>query len=1094
MVGRKNRGVYDDQREPDAYSRLSPEDRAAVDEEYAARQSASFEERKALRAEQIAREEQAAATGGTVEPEPNAMFATGKDYDRLKQGLSPGDLQQKEDTVGKGYTGSGPKPDDSKPERLRKKQVLANASRRFKKKGLLFGLLGGGGLIGGIGLFSITLGPLQFIHISNMLMDHDFSALDDANDDKAARLLRYAFYARQGAVQKTRLGYLGNKYADRFEVRLQSVGLKTAYTQVFGFKDGYVVDRREPEYRGMDDKQLINHFKENYGVDLKPGSAFGATPALNKSGIFVVDMRPGAVTYRQNKKFVKTQMQKAGLNRVTSAIATNVLRHRAGISLHPIKRMDARILRKLELAYQEWRKTRNESIRRGTYTAPRAQAGTNENSPEEQRENANRAAEAGQNTIDEASRTNADIAAGKPGALSKFSQAINTKWGMGGIVALTIPCTLRGIATDADTIKHEQVVLPAERMGMEAIAVGQQVAYGSEDNDSRVLGFYQNLAQKEDPNREDGYNASTWSDSQVIQTINGAEPNVGEPPPETLRKINEGTPFDFLNEGAVGATMDVVCSTAVQAGVLIISFIGGPVTAALGILTSPLTYALLQEAAKWMAGSPLDVDAQGAEWGSIVAYGSRLASNDQALASGGTVVTKETEQSLDAGSKYVLDQEFRAKSLAQRLFDPYDYRTPVGRLIDSQNIDSATHNVASLTTNFLNVGGNFGNLALNLVSGRSSADGSGYYDYGFPRVAVDPSVYMKADYANPYKTADDAALILEGPDGQKYIDRAKECNGVTIKKDDDGLWNVVSDQGSTPRMSAYKQPECSADGSVTADSFSQKTVASSQQASGWTSSFSRMTNSFASSFFGLFSRRTSAQQPAEPQVKAAAGDKNWETVTQFMNSTVNMNALACKFGDDPACYDAGFLESIAAGTNPAPVGPGGDPRSIAKLINDNPNITFQTAAGEAAFQEIVQTGAQKDCGGTIAISPTLLSIIQSLADPAKGANAYKIRLGVFSIGHGCDGGQHSRGTAVDINGVGRGNIMSPNNQLHFEDLNSAQMNVVRQFYTDFANSFPDKMGGMGQIQCFPGGPPPKRPGVIYFNDSCNHLHVDARKN
>jgi hypothetical protein len=551
-----------------------------------------------------------------------------------------------------------------------------------------------------------------------------------------------------------------------------------------------------------------------------------------------------------------------------------------------------------------------------------------------------------------------------------------------------------------------------------------------------------------------------------------------------------------LNEGAIGNSLDVVCSPIVQGGILILTFVGGPLSTVLSTVASALIGPpLLNEGAKWLAGSAVDINAQGAEWGSNIAYGSRLASNDQALASGGTVVSQAVEKNLDSASKYTVDQEFKSKSLAYRLFNPNDYHTPVARLIDSQNVSSSSTNIASLTTNFLNVGNQFGSLAFGLFSGKSSAaTGNGYYDYGFSRVAVNPAVYMSPEYANPYEVGDKAADILDGPNGQDMIDKAKRCNGVTIQKDSAGLWNVVSGQNDTPHLKAYSAEECSANGSIADNGASNTSVASSSSTgSGWTSGFSKIANDFGNIFFGAFSGHTSAQATV-PQVQAAAVDKNWQTVTQFVNSTVNINGMACKFGDDQGCSDIGFTGGAAPGGSSAtPVGVGGDAKSIAKIIMANPNITFQTPQKKADFQSVADTGIQHDCGVDIPISPVLLSIIQSLADPAKGAGAYKIVLGVFSLGHGCDGGQHSKGTAVDLNGVAKGGVTT-GNQLHFDSFNAAQAALVKQFYQDFANSFPEKTGGMGQIQCFAGGPPPKRAGVIYFNDACNHLHVDARKN
>jgi hypothetical protein len=205
-----------------------------------------------------------------------------------------------------------------------------------------------------------------------------------------------------------------------------------------------------------------------------------------------------------------------------------------------------------------------------------------------------------------------------------------------------------------------------------------------------------------------------------------------------------------------------------------------------------------------------------------------------------------------------------------------------------------------------------------------------------------------------------------------------------------------------------------------------------------------------------------------------------------------MNALACKFGSDQGCQDVGFSTSPAPVSGASPVSGSADTKTLAQRISVNPNITFQTGADQAAFQQIFNTGSQQDCGTTIPISPLLLNILQTLADPSK-PDSYKIVVGVFSVGHGCDGGVHSKGLAVDLNGVSKGGV-STGNTIHFGSLNAAQTALVRQFYTDIGNSFPDKTGGLGQYQCFGNPPPTKRAGVTYFSDTCTHVHVDVRQN
>jgi hypothetical protein len=181
--------------------------------------------------------------------------------------------------------------------------------------------------------------------------------------------------------------------------------------------------------------------------------------------------------------------------------------------------------------------------------------------------------------------------------------------------------------------------------------------------------------------------------------------------------------------------------------------------------------------------------------------------------------------------------------------------------------------------------------------------------------------------------------------------------------------------------------------------------------------------------------------------------------------------------------------STVADTTLADLGniPTGTTQELAKKILANNNISFQTPAERKAMEYIAATGHAQTCANK-STSSILLGVLLA------AASKYKIVIGVLTDGHGCTSDEqthaHARGLAADINGVnplsgsgGTGNFITAGNY---------QSNaLLKQFYEDIGNMLAQAGGGeIGQVQCF-SGTPPKNSKIHYFNDVCNHLHVDV---
>lgn len=923
---------------------------------------------------------------------------------------TPDALLDTEDALGKGYTGG---------DKTKKKVRFQG----LRKKAAVGGILAGGGIFGGLGLLNFGIGPLQFIARSEVLDKYHFGAQDDNDDHTAFSLLRYAYYAKKGQVEKTRLGFIGNQLADRFEARLNAAGLKSAYTPAFGFFDGLVIDRSHPEFRDMNDTQLKNYVKSKYGFDIQAGSEFKTNPQLNKTGTMVIDMRPKSMlSYFKNKKFFRTKMQQSGLNRVVGSIGANILRKRAGAKFHPVVVDKAK--RKGEEGWMKFKERRKKNIKKG-FTAPSTVAATKEDSTQQEKDEANANKQQADELITEGKKVEADEAAGNSNAKEEYKSKIKARLTAGGAAAAVVPCLLRGIAVDAGKIKDEQVVQPAIRMGTESVALGPQNKSGV-DIDVEQAGYFDRYSTGKDSTG----NQSNFSDATSYQIITGAPPS-GVPPNATLKSLGKGTPFDFFNEDPWKTPLDIWCSPEVQTTLTIVSIAAGPIAGSIGFLAGELIGTPIEDlAAEWLAGDALDDAPVGADWGNTANFGAFLAANEQALASGGTPLSKEDTEILNQHTMSSAQAEFEEKNLAYRLFNPYDYRTPVAKFIDKQNPNNPVSNIASASNSALNVISSFGSTLMGVASGKTHAQSSAYYNFGdVAKVGMKPSELNDPSLnGNPYEFADKVATeVLEGSNSQKYIDLAKKCNAVEVAKDASNKWNATSlGQDQRVYLKTQSSSECKDN-----------------------------------------------------------NDYEWKRVRSFINKTVAGNSLACFVGLKETCADAGVGAGAAGGgSSGGAITGSGDTKALAKQIDESPNITFQNKEKENYFKEVVDKGSQSACGN-VPISAALLESI------LKASQTYKIVLGVFVAGHECDGGYHQKGMAVDINGVAKGDV-STGKFFHFKEMNAAQMALAKEFYEALGNAAPESGGGLGQIQCFRGPAPTKVAKVFYFQDGCDHLHFDVR--
>ena len=909
-----------------------------------------------------------------------------------------------------------------------------------RKKGIIFGGTAGAGLLGGLGMFSTTLGPLQLIHMSEILSGYHMGPQEDDSNQSTFRLLKYAYHYSKGQAEKSRLGFVSNKLADSSERFLNSVGLTSKYTRA-GLFEGIVIDKTNPRFKGLNDDQIKQIFKEQ-GATIKSGSEVKGKTGLPADSL-VIDQRD--ITSRQMRQFISGRLREGGKSGVSAYVHARIMNKRFGkvsTLLHPMKALDEKTMRIEEKVVSNFKERLLRNVRGGKQASITTNLKEGEKASDAEKAAAGDVQKDINSTIDDASKTEKEVLSGDKTATKKLGSKFLGKTGKaaGALAILSLPCILKSLNENYSARRHELQYLPLAANAAQELAVGQQAA-GSVDATAPQMGPWADRLSGTD---RFGNPASAFDADAITAMTGEAEKN--QPPPKPLARIMESEPFPLINREPIKSALVGICSAEVQAISLTLSIITGPFSTAGSIIASSFAINAVESEyeASWASNTPFNPFDSGPDQGNDLAYGTLILANQNSLATGGSPLPAGDIQQIHSEAQKAQNEEFQSKSLAYRLFNPRDYRTPVGRFIDSQHQGSFLSTFAGLFTNVTNMSSSFGSTLLNTVSGRGSAAPRVYGYSGMGTVGFGPAIMNDTGLEKVPNVDQAGVALLEGDGAQKWIDQAKKCKGVNVAKDSDNRWNVTSDSDSVPKIEDTFAPEC---------------------------------------FQG--------------------SSKQWDLLSMFINYTVQANATDCSFtGDDTSCAYSG-VGALAAGGGGSSGGgiATGDAKSLAKQLWDEaqkPDGHVKFQGGNDGFngkklKEIADKGTQTTTCKELAINPDLLGVLVSLM------KTYTITIGVFGAGHEsidkCTDGQHPLGNAVDINGVAKGNV-STGATLHWKELNAEQMALGKEFYQAVANLFPEKEGGMGQYtaECFGSNLPPKRDGVSYFADSCDHLHIDVRKN
>jgi len=723
---------------------------------------------------------------------------------------------------------------------------------------------------GGASFVAFTSGPLQFIHISQLLSQFH---LDPQSNEGDARMIKIAMFIRHysnGQTYRTRMGVVGNKMADRIESKFNKAGITSQYTKQLGFKTGYVIEPKKltggdnVKTRGMTTPEIVKYYQDNYKVTIE--AVGGGTPDNPK--FFLNTQNLG---YSQFNRLTADLMRSAGYRFISPAIGARIMGIRGAINWHPIEKKINDKLKTYDERLTAWEEEQKKEVKEGS-KAPSA-------TPEERKTQDGKNEPGSEKNTDEANRIlqEAGAVGNDPTALEKFRSSMLTKYGFLGAGAVGLVCIVLGISKNIDQTNLQNVQEPQMRIGMtQAVAKGDQVADGGKDVDETQLSYAsQNQLYKRTEPNSPTYHTS-WSDARSIQAELG-QPLSGPDMPPTGRidaKGNVVTRFLELFPGldAVCQASETVLGMVVIGGVGLV--LGGPIFKQL--LQTVFLAVALPVVISWivdmLANNSVPGFPQGADFGNHANYGVALAGNDIGTTRGGLPMTTAEAKVVADVSNETNRWEFQQKPLASRLFDTKDSNSFIAKVIDKQTPDPMT-NMAKLSNGLLNSGRTFGSLLTGIFSKSISAAPLKPYDYGFPTIGFTEAEMNDAAYENPFQNADKAATLLDA--NPEYIQRAKKCFGVDIalKADPDAnnasLYTILPPvNGQIPTYKDILDPANNCGGAQYA---------------------------------------TIHTPSGDKKIKLAATDPNWTSVRFYIFDSQITNGAGCVEGEKQACIDTGMF-------------------------------------------------------------------------------------------------------------------------------------------------------------------------------------------
>jgi hypothetical protein len=700
--------------------------------------------------------------GGETTPERGDLRSVSEDGEREQLGLGSGNsagsagsersMLQPDEETGKG-----------------KGRLRGALTRRRAVGGGLIGLLLGGGF----GLFIFFSGPLEFIHLSQLMQQLHFSDNEDFADSQLTRFYRWMRWKDKPGNR--RLSQIGIRQADKLTTRFAEAGFDLKEDVTRNPDGSYTENLTKRGYLNYLDIDVAKALAK--GIDVDGLSRELGIPIENGRLVIKIDPKNPLKFYR-NKKIIREARRAIRQTGLVASLQGNAISRRAGLTRHPIQALDRATREKgIDAMRRAWQRVRGQTLS-GSAT-PVHISSTDDDQDPETPSDSQAAADELQSDIDSAE---VDEFGQKSGALRK-------KIGFSAAALALAYCTARELASGADEQDWQQLGIGSMRLASYYVGLGAQVQ-ASQDIDLEQLGFEKELLYDRSDDGDDATKPSSWASAESIQKIQGKPGGIAL---SAAYRVDSGQ--NILSQllakipRAAAAALNAACSAAgswlgqaIQIGV---DFALGPVSATLGTaggalfgndVTNFLTRQLTRE------GIPLNL--AGGALGGVVDQGGFFLSNQEFLSTAATALTPAKGAEVRRYLAEAERREFQARPLGERLFAVKDRRSLAGQVFDNapREVGTAVAGLLELPQRSL------GQLAG--IFDRPAYAGEADYDYGVPVFGFSLDEYQSLDdsHDNPY---DNAEIVrrqkCEGKSCFTYFneqDFDKDCFGLEVAADD----------------------------------------------------------------------------------------------------------------------------------------------------------------------------------------------------------------------------------------------------------------------------------------------------------------------
>lgn len=623
------------------------------------------------------------------------------------------------------------------------------------------------GLFAAIFISMTSFGPLQFIHLSEILRSTHFGDSEATSNNRVRKL--YQYVKSGGKLEETNLGLIGNKIASKVEANMA--------------KNGWTVEYRAGKAVGMvyEEKGVSkNERKKAAAAKAKELTAAGfkniPTP---EDGKLRIPMGQGIFNGIYDRAITRNITGNSEYGKITSAVLNRLMYKRFGQSLNPITRYENKKRVSIAEKIEGWKKTRAEAKAAKAPAPITAESKKSNKEPQTDAEKAQASADA-ENTA----KTNNLLGDGKTGKL--------TKGGLTGAAGIGLLCVVKELSTGADTSRMLATKIPLMKDAAEAIAIGPKIMAGDGDVDPEILG-----ALSDELNSESG---GSWTEANSLQYALGNKDTTGAKLPDNLHPNPAESELSKTLKGIPG--IDNVCSVLMSPLGIAVTTIGSIATGA--GLTATAIQALLAPVVmsgieNLLSTDPVDLsNYTGGVRGEILSVGTAMISNETNATVGGAILSNSDVKAYNAELKQIKKDEDRNRSIADKYLNPYKYDTATAKIIDNTNTKNIASVVISLPKSLLST-------LPNLFSSKVVADNEepNYSDlyYGMSKVGF--TTAMLDSVENPYENASEVKLILKK--NPKLIEQLKACNNITVDPD---TLDFTYDQDSTIPSYERLSAEC----------------------------------------------------------------------------------------------------------------------------------------------------------------------------------------------------------------------------------------------------------------------------------------------